>query len=228
MAQLLQYNCYATYRERAATYRETQFAVFMVISVYAKTTKRFLVEMLHEHGLSIPYDAAVSKYMEEGVVCPAVMRKGLLTTAAMDHFYHNPTATTATAALSDNGNLHGSLETHFTPPDTEPETSAIILDGSALINALPPRISKTFEEYAVLEVVPQVHAYSCTYIRTDIVFHIYWSPSLKAETRSKRGIGSRRRVTDKGKIPQNWRSFLRDNSNKTDLHFYLTFWQINL
>ena len=117
---------------------------------------------------------------------------------------------------------------HVTPPDTEPEASAIILDVSALINALPPRISKTFEEYAVLEVVPQVHAYSCTYIRTDIVFHIYWSPSLKAETRSKRGIGSRRRVTDKGKIPQNWRSFLRDNSNKTDLHFYLTFWQINL
>ena len=77
------------------------------------------------------------------------------------------------AALSDNGNLHSCqksqfaiiLETHFTPPDTEPEASFIILDGSALINALPSRISKTFEEYAVLEVDSKVQGYSCTYIR---------------------------------------------------------------
>jgi len=39
------------------------------------------------------------------------------------------------------------------------------LDGSALINALPSRISKTFQEYAVLEVVPNIQAYSCTYKR---------------------------------------------------------------
>jgi hypothetical protein len=32
------------------------------------------------------------------------------------------------------------------------------------------------------------------------VFDVYWSSSLKAETRSKQGIGARRRVTDKGKI----------------------------
>ena len=144
------------------------------------------------------------------------MKKGLFTTAAMDNIDHNHTATTA---LNDNGNLHSSLEIHFTPSDTEPEVSFIILDGSALINALPPRISKTFEEYTVLEVVPKVHAYSCTYTRTHIVFHVYWTLNLKAETRSKRG--SRRRGIDKGKIPQNWRSFLRDNNNKTDLFNFL-------
>ena len=44
-------------------------------------------------------DAAASKYMEEGVVCPAVMRKGLFTTAAMDNIDHNPTATTATISF---------------------------------------------------------------------------------------------------------------------------------
>jgi len=77
------------------------------------------------------------------------------------------------AALSDNGNLHSCqksqiatiLETHVTPPDTVPEASFIILDGSALINALPSRTSKTFEKYAVLEVVLKVKAYSCTYMR---------------------------------------------------------------
>ena len=57
------------------------------------------------------------------------------------------------------------LETHVTPPDTAPEASFIILDVSALINALPSRISKTFEEYAVLEIVPKVQGYSSTYMR---------------------------------------------------------------
>jgi hypothetical protein len=77
------------------------------------------------------------------------------------------------AALSDNGNLHSCqksqlatiLETYVTPPDTKSEASFTILDGSALINALPSRISKKFEEYAVLEIVSKVQGYSCTYMR---------------------------------------------------------------
>ncbi|CAC5358542.1 unnamed protein product [Mytilus coruscus] len=44
-------------------------------------------------------DAAVSKYMEEGLVCPTVIRKRLFTTAAMENIDHNPTATTATASF---------------------------------------------------------------------------------------------------------------------------------
>jgi hypothetical protein len=41
------------------------------------------------------------------------------------------------------------------------------------MNTLHSMISKTFEEYAVLEVVQKVQAYSCTYTRTDIVFDVY-------------------------------------------------------
>ena len=80
------------------------------MSVYAKTRKRMLVEMLHEHGISISYDrvlevsaqlcdAAVRKYMNDGVVCPQVLPRGLFTTAAMDNIDHNPTSTTATTAF---------------------------------------------------------------------------------------------------------------------------------
>ena len=50
------------------------------------------------------------------------------------------------------------------------------------------------------------------------MFDVYWSSSLKGETRSKRGIGARRRVADKGNT---WHSFLRDNSNKTELFNFL-------
>ena len=78
----------------------------MGLSVFAKTRKRYLVDMLHENGLSISYDrvleisgklgeAVVNQYVEEGVVCPPVLKKGLFTTSAMDNIDHNPTATTA-------------------------------------------------------------------------------------------------------------------------------------
>ena len=45
MAQLLQYNCYARYKERAATHRhsrerETPFPLYMGMAVFAKTRKR--------------------------------------------------------------------------------------------------------------------------------------------------------------------------------------------
>ena len=115
MAQLLQYNCYARYREGAKTFRhskerETPFPVFMGMSIYAKTRKKVLIDLLHDHSLTIPYDrvleisaqlgdAAVGKNIEEGVVCPSVLRKRLFTTAAMDNIDHNPTATTATTSF---------------------------------------------------------------------------------------------------------------------------------
>ena len=133
------------------------------------------------------------------------------------------------AALSDGGKLHTCqksqlttiLESHVTILDTEPEVDTIIIDGSALVNSLPPRNSRTFEEYAVLDVRPTIQGYLTKYRRTDIVFDVYQPSSLKAEARSKRGRGVRRRVTDKGKVPSNWRNFLRDNDNKTELFNFL-------
>lgn len=61
IAPLLQNNCFSKYKERATTHRhskdrETPFPVYIGMSVHAKTRKRSLVEMLHEHGRSISYD----------------------------------------------------------------------------------------------------------------------------------------------------------------------------
>jgi cytochrome c553 len=36
------------------------------------------------------------QFMEDGVVCPAILQKGLFTTSAVDNIDHNPSATTAT------------------------------------------------------------------------------------------------------------------------------------
>ena len=131
MAQLLQYNCYARYKEGAATHRHTKergipFPLYMGMADFTKTRKRQLVEMLHDHGISISYDrvlevsaqlgdAAVSKYVEDGMVCPPDLRRGLFTTAAMDNIDHNPTATTATSSF------HGTSISIFQHPTTDSE-----------------------------------------------------------------------------------------------------------
>ena len=53
------------------------------------------------------------------------------------------------------------------------------------------------------------------------MFDVYKSASLKSETRFKRGQGMRRRVTGTSKTPSNWRNFLRDDNNKTELFHFL-------
>ena len=101
------------------------------------------------------------------------------------------------AELSDGGKLHACqksqlaavLESHVTLPDNEPQADVIIIDDSALVNILPPRTSNTFEDYAPLDILPTIRAYSIKYERTDIVFDVYQPSIMKAESRSKRGGG---------------------------------------
>jgi len=115
MAQLLQYNCYARFKEGAPTHRhskvrETPFPIYIGLSVLANTRRRKLVEMLHANGLSISYDrvleifaelgdAVVAKYIGDGVVCPPELRTGLFTTSAIDNIDHNPSSTTSTTSF---------------------------------------------------------------------------------------------------------------------------------
>ena len=54
--------------------------------------------------------------------------------------------------------------------DIEPEADAIIVNGAALLNTLHACTTKTFEEYAALDVLPTIRVYSSKYNRTDIVF----------------------------------------------------------
>ena len=116
------------------------------------------------------------------------------------------------AALSKSGRLYSCqksqltsiLEAYVPPVDKEPEADVLIVDGSALVHALAPKISKTFEDYAALDFLPVVHMYTSKYTMTHLVFDVYSSSSLKAETRSKRGQGGRRKVTNKNTMPSNW------------------------
>ncbi len=120
------------------------------------------------------------------------------------------------ASLSDNGKLHACQKSQLVDilaapaltEDTEPEADVLIIDGSALINGIPPRTSKTFENYAREDILPRVAFYCSKFQRIDVIFDIYRKSSLKSETRGKRGKAIRRRVTGSTKAPTNWGSFL--------------------
>ena len=80
VAQLLQCNCYA-HKANISTFRhsknrETPFPIFMGLSLYGKTRKRGLVELLHDHGLSIPYGRVlqISAQLGDGTVYRSLVR----------------------------------------------------------------------------------------------------------------------------------------------------------
>jgi len=134
------------------------------------------------------------------------------------------------ASLSENGQLYTCLKSQLvdiikskvTLPDSEPtEVDCIVVDGSALVNASPPGTVKTFDAYANENIMPTVQHYANKYNRTDIIFDIYEEGSLKSETRSKRGVGVRRKVTESSKTPPNWKGFMRNSTNKTELFKFL-------
>jgi hypothetical protein len=102
-------------------------------------------------------------------------------------------------------------------PEKKPETDVLMVDGSAIVNKLPPRSPKTFDEYVRTDILSRIERYSLVYKRTDIVFDVYWQSSLKFEARSKRGKAIRRRVVGTGKTPSNWQSFLCDANYKKEL-----------
>ena len=133
------------------------------------------------------------------------------------------------AALSTDGDLRMStksdlvnlLESKVATPETKPQTDVLLIDGAGLVNAFPPRTPKTFDEYATQDILPKVLQYSSQHKRTDMIFDVYNEASLKSETRSKRGKAIRRKVSGTTKTPSNWRNFLRDDRNKTELFHFL-------
>lgn len=73
-----------------------------------------MIDALFQHGICISYDrvleistqlgeSVLSQFLEDGVVCPAVLQKGIFTTSAVDNIDDNPTATTATSSFHGTG-----------------------------------------------------------------------------------------------------------------------------
>ena len=102
-------------------------------------------------------------------------------------------------------------------PERAPEGEVIIVVGSAMVNSIPPRTSKKFEDYAREDILPKIKFNGATYKRVDAVFDVvYRKSTVKGEARV-----IRRSVTGTSKTPINLRSFLRDDDNKTELFQFL-------
>ena len=57
--------------------------------------------------------------------------------------------------------------------------------------------------------------------RLDFVWDVYKAGSLKSSTRERRGMGEALRVAVSTRLPSNWKTCLRVDSNKTGLFNYL-------
>ena len=81
---------------------------------------------------------------------------------------------------------------------------------------------KTFADYAHDVFIKYVKSQLCSAQRIDIVWDNYLEGSLKAITRSRHGEGVRRCVLPDTRVSKNWSSFLRNETNKTELFAFLT------
>ena len=102
-----------------------------------------------------------------------------------------------------------------------PVVQVILLDGAAIINTLRPGFAKTFSYYATQVFLPYITSQLQHANRLDVVWDEYIADGLKAETRTRRGKGIRRRVEPSNTIPGNWQECLRNNDNKIELFSFL-------
>ncbi len=109
-----------------------------------------------------------------------------------------------------------------------PTVDAIILDGAVIVNMLRPGTACTFSEYASQIFLPYITTQLQHVQRVDVVWDEYVQGSLKADTRSVRGKGSRRRVESSNALPRNGQEFLRNDDNKAELFSFLSLQTVRL
>ena len=99
---------------------------------------------------------------------------------------------------------------------SQPQTEGMLIDGSAFVYSHPPQ-NGTFAEYSEITFAGKIAQLSQNHRRVAVVFDQYKQDSLKAHTRKSRGTGKRCKVTLPGKVPNNWKTFMRNDSNKSEL-----------
>ncbi|KAJ8040231.1 hypothetical protein HOLleu_14463 [Holothuria leucospilota] len=147
----------------------------------------------------------------------------------MEDFFHHENQSYP-PSLSRFGNLRSRTKvdllncpqkTSPVPSDDVPTVDAILLDGAAIINMLPPGPVTTFTYYSETGFLPYVQSQLRKANRVEIVWDKYIPNSLKSMTRQKQGKGTRRQVEPETKIPGNWKAFLSIDENKMELFAFL-------
>ena len=103
-----------------------------------------------------------------------------------------------------------------------PEADVMILDGAFVAQILSPRTLDTFQEYSNSVFLPYLFGQLQSVRRLYIVWDVYLADSLKAGTKSKQGQDQRRKVLPLAPLPSTWKSFLKNDENKSDLFCFLS------
>ena len=98
----------------------------------------------------------------------------------------------------------------------------MILDGAFVAQMLSPRTLSTFQDFSNIVFLPYIFGQLQSVRRLDIVWDVYLADSLKAGTKSKQGQGQRRKVLSLAPLPSTWKSFLKNDENKSDLFCFLS------
>jgi hypothetical protein len=121
--------------------------------------------------------------------------------------------------------LMGCLEALVARAADCPEVEVKIIDGAAMMHNLDPKKSNvvvnTFGDFAEHVFLPHIARQLQTVKRLDVVWDVYKAGSLKTHARELRGHGEALRVASSTRLPQNWKTFLRVDANKTGLFTFL-------
>ena len=98
----------------------------------------------------------------------------------------------------------------------------MILDGAFVAQMLFPRTLNTFQDYSNSVFLPYIFGQLQSVRRLDIVWDVYLADSLKAGTKSKRDQGQRRKVLPLSPLPSRWKSFLKNDENRSDPFCFLS------
>jgi len=131
--------------------REPPLPLYIGSTVHNMTRSKSVIAKLYQLGISGSYQriveledmsaASVSeRFVDDGVVVPACLKKGVFTVGALDNLDHNPSSTTAASSFHGTGISMFQLPTTMNPGEERPPVT------------IPPQETGHFlpEEYAIV------------------------------------------------------------------------------
>ena len=111
--------------------REPPLPLYIGFNIHSLTRSRTLITRLYQLGLSVSYDRILEiedwlatsvseRFEEDNCVCPANLRTGLFSVAALDNIDHNPSSTTASSSFHGTSISIFQFPTQDKPGDCRP------------------------------------------------------------------------------------------------------------
>lgn len=94
--------------------REPPLPIYLGLKVHSVNRSKKLIDELCSLGISISYERVLQlenniaftmckQFESDGIVCPSILRKGLVTIGAIDNIDHNPSSATAHSSFHGTG-----------------------------------------------------------------------------------------------------------------------------